>query len=220
MMHTYLRAMKRLALLAVAMLGLSFAAPALAADPSYGGDTPYREGHGPYYQGHGPYYEGHGPYYEGRMWYGEHEYAPEMPGGGGQTPLYYRPTMRYYGNGYTVSYRYIPVYPQDSIYTGAIGNASNFRTEAFHIPTEDIPRWGANSPRLTVKDPHSAATHSTITTIQRKTSSGKKAGKTAPTDAAPAITPSAPAPATTQTPSPAPEAAPAAPAAPAAQPKP
>ena len=185
--------MKRFTLLlAVALLGLSFAASAFDSDPGSG---------------------------DSRRWYGGREYGPEYYGVSGQKPLYYRPTMRYYGNGYTVNYRYIPVYLQDSVYTGAVGSAANFRTEAFHIPTDQIPSWGANPPRLTVKDARSAAPRTAVTTIIRKTPAGKKAGKGAAPDAvpadAPAITPApAPAPATTQTPSPVPDAAPA------AQPKP
>ena len=98
-------------------------------------------------------------------------------GASGLIPLYYRPTMRYYGNGYTVSYRYIPVYRQDSIYSEGVRGASNFRTEAFHIATDQIPSWGTNSPRLTVKDASSAAPRTAVTSIIRKKPSGKASTK-------------------------------------------
>jgi hypothetical protein len=108
--------------------------------------------------------------------------------------------MRYYGNGYTVSYRYIPVYKQESIYSGAVGGSSNFRTESFHIATSEIPSWGANSPRLTVKDASSAAPRTAVTSIIRKKPSGKAATK-----GAPAILPASdtPAPAPVSVPAPA-----------------
>ena len=160
--------MKRLTLLlAVATFGLSVAASAYDLDPGSA---------------------------DSRRWYGGQEFISPYFSGGVQKPLYYRPTMRYYGNGYTVNYRYIPVFAYDSMNSTTTGGASNFRTEAFHIATDGIPSWGANSPRLTVKDAHSAAPRTAVTTIIHKTSSGKKSGKAAPTDAsapadAPAITP-------------------------------
>jgi hypothetical protein len=127
-----------------------------------------------------------------RRWYGGREYDLPTVGSSGLVPLYYRPTMRYYGNGYTVSYRYIPVYRQESIYIGATGGSSNFRTEAFHIATDEIPSWGINSPRLTVKDARSAAPRTAVTTIIRKTSTRKGSSKAAPvTTDAPAIAPDA-----------------------------
>jgi hypothetical protein len=176
-------------LLAVATLGLTFAASASDSDPG-GGDR--------------------------RSWYGGRDYGPPVLGVSGIKPLYYRPTMRYYGNGYTVNYRYVPVYLYEAMNGSAVGSASNFRTEAFHIATDDIPSWGATAPRLTVKDARSAPPRTAITTIIRKTSSGKKSGKAAPVDAVPADAPAiTPAPAF----APAPAAAPAPDAAP-AQPKP
>ncbi|MDR3402990.1 MAG: hypothetical protein P4L99_10885 [Chthoniobacter sp.] len=157
--------MKRFTFLfAVATLGLSLAALAADSDPGFG---------------------------NGHRWYGGRDFDLPTVGNSGLQPLYYRPTMRYYGNGYTVNYRYIPVYPQDSIYLGATAGSSNFRTEAFHMSTDEIPSWGANSPRLTVKDPHSAAPRTAVTSIVRKKtskSSTKTAPEVAPTDA-PAITP-------------------------------
>jgi len=160
--------MKRFSLLfAAAALGLSIAAIAEDMDPGFGG---------------------------GHRWYGGREYELPTIGERGLLPLYYRPTMRYYGNGYTVSYRYIPVYQGDSLYIGATGGTSNFRTEAFHLATDDIPKWGVNPPRLTVKDPRSAAPRTAVTTIVRKktTKSSRTAPDVVPSDA-PAITPSAPA---------------------------
>lgn len=98
-------------------------------------------------------------------WYGREFDLPTM---GGDQALYYRPTMRYYGNGYTVSYRYVPVFKSDSIYIGGIRGSSNFPTEAFRIQPDEIPSWGTTSPRLTVKDPRSTATRTAVTTIVRK----------------------------------------------------
>jgi hypothetical protein len=83
-------------------------------------------------------------------------------------PMYYRPTMRYYGRGYTVSYRYMPIYWSEVAYGAgsSFAQSSNFRTEAFHIKTEDVPAWGAKLPRLTL--PERRAPHQTaITSIQR-----------------------------------------------------
>ena len=153
--------MKRFALLfSVATLGLSLLAIAEDTDPGFGG----------------------GP----RRWYGG--MVSEMPtvGASGMQPLYYRPTQRYYGNGYTVSYRYVPVFKQDSLYEGGIRGSSNFRTESFLLSTEDIPSWGVNSPRLTVRDPHSAAPRTAVTSIVRKKTT--KSITTESTDA-PAIKP-------------------------------
>jgi hypothetical protein len=64
-------------------------------------------------------------------------------------PIYYRPTQRYYAKGYTVSYRYMPVYWQD-VGVGQQNDSSNFRTEAFRIAPTDIAAWGAKPPRLVV----------------------------------------------------------------------
>jgi hypothetical protein len=116
-------------------------------------------------------------------------------------PLYYRPTQRYYGSGYTISYRYIPVYRYDSSYLGPASGSTNFRSEAFRLATDDIPAWGTNPPRLTVKDPKSAAPRSAVTSIVRKKNTGKTTAKASsePTPAEmPAIVPApaeAPAPA-------------------------
>jgi len=154
-------AMKRFALLfSVVTLGLSLAASAEDTDPGFGG----------------------GPH----RWYGGS--LSELPtvGNSGLQPLYYRPTQRYYGNGYTVSYRYVPIYKQDSLYLGGIRGSSNFRTESFLMATDDIPSWGVNSPRLTVKDARSAAPRTAVTSIVRKKTT--KATTTESTDA-PAIKP-------------------------------
>src|SRR5262249_1374375 len=107
-------------------------------------------------------------------------------------PLYYRPTMRYYGNGYTVNYRFVPVYKQDSINIGAVGGSSNFRTEAFHMSNEEVLSWGANSPRMTVKDARTAAPRTAVTSIVRKkttTRTSTKNPETAPTENAAPATP-------------------------------
>jgi hypothetical protein len=152
--------MKRFALLFSAVtLGLTLLASAEDTDPGFGG-TPHR-------------------------WFGGVSELPTV-GTSGLQPLFYRPSMRYYGNGYTVSYRYIPVYKQDSIYLGGIRGSSNFRTEAFLISADDIPSWGTNSPRLTVKDARSAAPRTAVTSIVRKKTTKKV--ETESTDA-PAIKP-------------------------------
>ena len=158
--------MKRFALLfAIASLGFSLIASAEDSDPGYGG--PHK-------------------------WYGGHDYEMPTVGTGGLQPLYYRPTMRYYGNGYTVSYRYLPVFKQDSIYFGGTRGASNFRTETFHIATEEIPSWGANSPRLTVKDARSAAPRTAVTTIVRKKTTKTSTKVDVESTDAPAIVPPKP----------------------------
>lgn len=153
--------MKRFALLfAASTLSLSLFASAEDTDPGFG--TPQR-------------------------WYGGHaEFDLPTVGSGGLKPLYYRPTMRYYGNGYTVNYRYVPIYKQDSIYIGGVRGASNFHTEAFHMSDEEVESWGATAPRLTVKDPRSAAPRTAVTTIVRKKTT--KSSKTESVDT-PAVTP-------------------------------
>lgn len=74
-----------------------------------------------------------------------------------------------------------------------VNGATNFRSEAFHIATDDIPAWGTNPPRLTVKDPRSAVTRTAVTSIVRKKSSTRSstapATTEAPAEAAPAIKP-------------------------------
>jgi len=139
--------MKRFALLfAAATLGLSYVASAQNPDLGQGPETSVTAPH---------------------RWYGRQFDIPTV-GSLGLQPLYYKPTMRYYGNGYTVSYRYVPVYRQDSIYFGGMRASSNFRTEGFELPTSEIPSWGANAPRVTVKDLSSSAPRSAVTTIIRK----------------------------------------------------
>ncbi len=154
--------MKQFALLfAAATLGLSLFASAEDTDPGFA--TPHR-------------------------WYGGHaEFELPTVGAAGLKPLYYRPSMRYYGNGYTVNYRYVPVYKQDSIYIGGIRGSSNFRTESFQMSDEEVESWGATSPRLTVKDPRSSAPRTAVTTIIRKKTS-KTSTKTESVDT-PAVTP-------------------------------
>jgi hypothetical protein len=130
-----------------------------------------------------------------RGWSGGRYYRQEPLGS--NVPLYYRPTMRYYGAGYTISYRYIPVFAHDSGYSVPANGATNFRSEAFHIATEDIPAWGTNPPRLTLKDPKSAAPRSAVTTIVRKKSTTRSSTTPAVTTESPA-----PAPAPTEAPKP------------------
>jgi len=111
---------------------------------------------------------GYGTY---RPWYGgeDRSYRSESYGRDGnrqREPLYFRPTQRYYAKGYTVNYRYVPVYWTDIGY-GQQNASTNFRTEAFRIATADIPAWGAKPPRLVVpnrKTPSQAAVTSIVRT--------------------------------------------------------
>ena len=112
-----------------------------------------------------------------RPWYGGEDRTYRRSdsgnyGGGDQRyiePIYYRPTQRYYAKGYTVSYRYMPVYWQD---IGQQNNSSNFRTEAFRIANTDIGAWGAKPPRLMVtnrKTPSQTAITSIVPTNKAPT---------------------------------------------------
>ena len=111
-----------------------------------------------------------------RPWYGgeDRTYRRSDYGGGDRRyiePLYYRPTQRYYARGFTVNYRYMPVYWQDLGF-GQQNNSSNFRTEAFHIATTDIAAWGAKPPRLVVpnrKTPLQTAVTSIVPTNKAAT---------------------------------------------------
>ena len=127
---------------------------------------------------------GYGAY---RPWYGgdsDRTYRPAGAGYGGDRdrrnePIYYRPTQRYYAKGYTVSYRYQPVYWYDSGY-GQQNISSNFRTEGFRIATADIPAWGAKPPRLVLPN-RKTPSQNAITSIVRN--------KPAPTYGSPASLP-------------------------------
>jgi hypothetical protein len=88
-------------------------------------------------------------------------------------PAYYKPTMRYYGNGYTVSYRYVPVYRADIFQADKMGESSNFRTESFRLSPEEVATWGAYSPRVTVKDNSATGPRTAVTSIVHKKSSGR-----------------------------------------------
>ena len=199
--------MKRTALLfATALLGVAPLASALDTDPGYGADRPWMN------DGNSGLHREGGRWYGGRGGRGEEDYY-----GGAESqvliPRYYRPTQRYYGNGYTVSYRYIPVFRTDFPRSGAVGESSNFRTEGFHLKPDEVQKFGANLPRLTQKDERSGAPRTAVTSIVRKKTTTKTSRKAtpdaAPTDA-PAITPptsgastpdaSAPAPAPTAAP--------------------
>ena len=109
---------------------------------------------------------GYGQY---RPWYGGEDRTYRSYGGGNERrnePLYYRPTQRYYAKGYTVSYRYLPVFYYDAAFS-QMNTSSNFRTEAFRIATADIPAWGAKPPRLVVanrKTPSQTAVTSIVRT--------------------------------------------------------
>ncbi len=112
---------------------------------------------------------GYGQY---RPWYGGDTDRTYRPGGYGgdrerrNEPIYYRPTQRYYAKGYTVSYRYVPVFYYEAG-SGQQNISSNFRTEAFRIATTDIPAWGAKPPRLVVankKTPSQTAVTSIVRT--------------------------------------------------------
>jgi hypothetical protein len=112
-------------------------------------------------------------------------------------PMYYKPTMRFYGNGYTVNYRYVAVYRADAFSSDLQGQSANFHTEAFRLSPEDVVKWGANDPRVTVKDSSSGAPRSAVTSIVHRKPAGRVSTKAAkgqsiePTEnGAPAVLPS------------------------------
>ena len=113
-------------------------------------------------------------YGQNRPWYGGEDRTYHSYAGGNErrnAPIYYRPTQRYYAKGYTVSYRYLPVYYYEAGY--AQNSSSNFRTEAFRIATADIPAWGAKPPRLVLanrKTPSQTAVTSIVRTTTVRTS--------------------------------------------------
>lgn len=132
-----------LALGSACLFGLPLAASAYDDDPGYG---------------------------QFRPWYGGEDRTYRRDGSGDFSrriePIYFQPTQRYYAKGFTVSYRYMPVYLQEVGY-GQHNSSSNFRTEAFRIPTSDIAAWGAKPPRLVVpnrKTPSQTAVTSIVRT--------------------------------------------------------
>lgn len=126
-----------------------------------------------------------------RPWYGgeDRSYRPDSYGRDRRNePIYYRPTMRYYGKGYTVSYRYVPVFLFETGYAQQ-NISANFRTEAFRIATADIPAWGTKSPRLVVAN-RKAPSQSAVTSIVRnKPAASYTAPASLPVPAAPLPTP-------------------------------
>ena len=115
---------------------------------------------------------GYGPY---RPWYGGEDRTYRAEGYGSDRehkPIYYRPTQRYYAKGFTVNYRYMPVFSND-LRSGQeySSQSSNFRTEAFHIATADIPAWGAKPPRLVVPNRKTPSQSAVTSIIPKKTSS-------------------------------------------------
>ena len=165
-----------LALGSVFVVGLPLAASAYDDDPGYGQNRPWYGG-------------------DDRTWH---------PGGNGgdrdrrNEPIYYRPTQRYYAKGYTVSYRYQPVFYYEAGY-GQQNISTNFRTEAFRIATADIPAWGAKPPRLVVAN-RKTPSQTAVTSIVRP--------KPGPTYGSPASqsVPTAPFPTPNLDPSPVPDA--------------
>ncbi len=133
-----------LALGSALVFGLPMIAAAYDIDPGYG---QYR-----------PWYGGDDRTWRGDSGNNDRDYRRRLE------PVYYRPTQRYFAKGYTVSYRYMPIYWYES------GNrhqqqSSNFRTEGFRIETNDIAAWGARSPRLIVptrKPPQQSAITSIV----------------------------------------------------------
>jgi hypothetical protein len=113
-------------------------------------------------------------------------------------PLYYKPTMRYYGNGYVVNYRYVPIYRSDVGSAFLRGESSNFRTESFRLSPEEVAAWGAYSPRITTKDNSSSGPRTAVTAIVHKKSTTRTSTRSKIKDtreATPAIQPgTAPAP--------------------------
>jgi hypothetical protein len=115
-------------------------------------------------------------------------------------PMFYKPTMRYYGNGYTVSYRYVPVYRANLSASLLAGESSNFATDPFRLSPEQVAMWGAGLARVTVKDNSSNGPRTAVTSIVHKktttrTSTRGKSKDTGAGDGTPAIQPgTAPAP--------------------------
>lgn len=128
-------------------------------------------------------------------WYGGRSPLSENSlGNSGNTPLYYRPTQRYYGPGYTVNYRYVAVYRGDTIREASVTGATNFRSDAFKLSADDVAAWGATSPKITVRDARSGAPRTAVTSIVRKKTASKPttgAAVAPATDAAPVISPAA-----------------------------
>ena len=125
-----------------------------------------------------------------RPWYGGEDRTFRSYGGGNELrnePLYFRPTQRYYAKGYTVSYRYVPVYHFD-VGFGQQNSSSNFRTEAFRIATTDIPAWGAKPPRLVVAN-RKTPSQTAVTSIVRTKVTASYASPALPVPAAPLPTP-------------------------------
>jgi len=204
--------MKRIALLASAFFGAACLASAYDSDPGYGPDRPWLENGG---------HMEHGRWYGGRNGGGDDGYY-----GGADSailvPRYYRPTARFYGNGYTVSYRYIPVFRTDYPRGGAVGESSNFPTASAHLTVREYEAFGNNLARITQKDERSGAPRTAVTSIVRKktttSSKSSKKGAAAPDAVAPdmpaispstkgAPTPDVSAPASAPAPSAAPDAA-------------
>ena len=136
-----------------------------------------------------------------RPWYGGEDRTYRRDGYGGDQnrrnePIYYQPTQRYYAKGFTVSYRYMPVYWQDAGY-GQQNSSSNFRTEAFRLATPDISAWGAKPPRLVVPN-RKTPSQTAVTSIVRT--------KTLPVYGTPAAVPAAPLPTPNLDPAPVPAA--------------
>ena len=138
---------------------------------------------------------GYGQY---RPWYGgeDRTYRREGYGEWHQQPIYYRPTQRYYAKGFTVSYRYLPVYLYEVGFNQQ-NSSSNFRTEAFRIATPDIAAWGAKPPRLVVPN-RKTPSQSAVTSIVRT--------KTLPVYGTPAAVPASPLPTPNLDPAPVPAA--------------
>ena len=132
-----------LAFTTAVVFGLPTSASAFDDDPGYGGSRP---------------------------WYGGTDRTYRIEGTGGDRdrrnePMYFRPTMRYYGKNYTVSYRYMPVYWFENGYAQQ-NTSANFRTEAFRIATADIPAWGGKPPRL-VQPIRKTPSQTAVTSIVR-----------------------------------------------------
>lgn len=132
-----------LAFTTAVVFGLPTSASAFDDDPGYGGSRP---------------------------WYGGTDRTYRIEGTGGDRdrrnePMYFRPTMRYYGKNYTVSYRYMPVYWFENGYAQQ-NTSANFRAEAFRIATADIPAWGGKPPRL-VQPIRKTPSQTAVTSIVR-----------------------------------------------------
>ena len=132
-------------------------------------------------------------YGQNRPWYGGDDRTWRPSGYGGDRdrrnePIHYRPTQRYYAKGYTVSYRYLPVFFYEAGY-GQQNMSSNFRTEGFRIATADIPAWGAKPPRLVLPNRKTPSQNAITSIVRTKPTPTYSSPASLPVPSAPIPTP-------------------------------